>query len=141
MKTLIVALCLAATPAAAQVIFEMPSGEQPDRNDRDRDQERARRHEDRRDEFRDEDRRDRDHSDDDPDALMVRYNPKLCFERGEGESKGYLAAHCVKKPWHEYDSDLGGDLHFPITCTFNNGNPEVGCSKLKDGCLVCAVME
>ena len=71
MKRLIFAICLATTPAAAQVIFEVPNGEQHDRNDRDRDRERSERHEDRRPDFRDEDRRDRDHSDDEPDVMLI----------------------------------------------------------------------
>lgn len=71
MKTLILTLCLAATPAAAQVIIEAPNSEHPARDDRDRDREHPNLHEDRQQNFRDEDRRDRDHSDDEPDVMLI----------------------------------------------------------------------
>jgi hypothetical protein len=114
MKKLIFAICLATTPAAAQVIMEMPSSEQPDRSDRNNDQERARRHEDRSPDFRDEDRRDRDHSDDEPDVTLAQYHlqqphpMKICpagqtWQNGciawGPKAQGQLFGPCVKSGW------------------------------------------
>jgi hypothetical protein len=81
MRTLILAICLAATPAAAQVIIETPNSEKHDRNDRDRDREHPNLREDRRQDFRDE-RRDND-NDDEPDVTMARYSwPHNCCHYG-----------------------------------------------------------
>lgn len=52
----------------------------------------------------------------------------LCFELGDGSSKSYQAAECR-------GVELDG---LPMTCTFDNGDPETGCFKRSDGCLVCA---
>jgi Ni/Co efflux regulator RcnB len=81
MRKLVFILCLAATPAAAQVIIQTPNSEQHDRNDRDRDRARGDRHEDRRQNFKNDHREQRNY-DDEEDVTLVGFG----WQHGHGST-------------------------------------------------------